>query len=244
VPFLAMDLPEPAIALHKDGLAARPLETGTEEGHRKSRIEVELPDSWPLVTGLEISTAAKIAPRQFSLRLERRVRPGVEHDAMDLASFGIQENQEGPGPACSYSIPLRPDREAWGHLVLTVQDGGLEPIADLKLTLWRRRPALLFVWPEGSGLELLVLDGVQMAQVVYPLEKERPAILALPPRDAILDTEATAVDEAASERTRQIILTVSLAVAALVLLGILARSIRPVKPAGGQGSGPGVEAPK
>ena len=154
----------------------------------------------------------------------------MEGESRDLFSFGVSGDREGPGPAFERALSFPYGGDSWTRLVLTIGDGDRKPLEDLELTLWRKRQAILFAWPEAERVELVVLDGVQLAPAGYPLEEHRRAILASPWRDVALDLEAEAARERISEGTRQVILTAALAAAALVLLAILARSIRSVRP--------------
>ena len=110
---------------------------------------------------------------------------------------------------------------------MTLHDGDQEPLKDLRLSLWRRREAVVFVWPSGGeAVELLVVSGEKYAGGSARLGPYRELLLERVQRDVGLDLEGAETREKASDILRRGWLTVALALMALALLVVLARSMK------------------
>lgn len=224
IPFVRWIPPEPALALEAAGLDAEPVE-GEEP---MSRIVLDLPADWMLVNRLELSSSAPVFERRVEAHLERTPRPGVETSRLFLGTETWQctEDPEARLLPCELALNVQPARGDWERLVVSFHDGDAEPLEDLRLSLWRRREAVVFVWPPEGNVTLLVISGENYAPVSSRLGRYSDRLIERMRGEVRLDLEGAEAREKASDILRRGWLTVALALMAVVLLVVLARSMK------------------
>jgi hypothetical protein len=127
---------------------------------------------------------------------------------------------------CELAMNLQPARGDWERLVVSFHDGDAEPLEDLRLSLWKRREAVVFVWPPEGDVKLLVISGEKYAPVSSRLRRYSDRLIERIRGEVRLDVEGAEAREKASDILRRGWLTVALALMAVVLLVVLARSMR------------------
>jgi hypothetical protein len=124
---------------------------------------------------------------------------------------------------CLLSFQLRASGGV-GELEIEFDDGNNPPLGELRLDLWRSAPQLLFIWPERETVRLLAGDR-ELGAPAYDFQLLRERVLRRSWIEAHLDLQAAAELHTASQKRNRLVLLVVLAVAALFLLVLLARTL-------------------
>jgi hypothetical protein len=206
----------PALAAQETSLHP----TASGQRSRESEVEIRLPQ--PGLPLTELDLAASPAP------LRRTV--GVRYQEPPLTANGRRKNRPAdvretwecrpqPPLPCNERLPL-PGR-APQMLSLRFYDGDNPPVADLGVTVWRRRDVLLFVWPETEEPIRLLAGSENLKAPSYDLSALGETLLSRPWQPAELSLEGGAV------RTEpwwnRWVMPLTLAIAGLCLLLLLRR---------------------
>lgn len=198
---------------------------------RSSRIQVPLPSTLAPFTLLELSTPAQVFDRSFEVEAVIPGRPGIEARRVALAP---PERWICPGAA---ALPCRAAVELGGPLPvgaeprieLTIRDGDDAPLPSVEARVWRREDGLVFVWPGTSSIHL-VAGAEGLGAPRYDLEARRDELLARAGRAVGLgaaESGSPSAPSAAGDRAERFLLLGALVLAGLLLVGLLARLLRP-----------------
>ena len=105
-------------------------------------------------------------------------------------------------------------------------DGDDPPLSGVAVEAFRRRDALVFVWPEGAAEVRLLAGAPELAAPSYQLARLRDGLLVQPWRPAALDAVSAA--PADGGRTGRWLLLGTLALAAVALVALLRRVLKEV----------------
>jgi hypothetical protein len=217
VPYLLWIAPDPAVAASLKGAAPR-----LDAARRASAVSLDVPQDRLPLTSLELSTEAQPFHRTVSLSWLREGRPGVEppsQGSLGGASWFCEGSSLLP---CRLSLPIYSGPS--GHLEVQIEDGDNPPLVSVDAVLWRRRHLLVFAWP-AKGQVTMRGGAEEVGPPRYDLADLRDQVLARPRLVAAL--QPLAGGPAASEqRWGRAALIGALALAALLLLGLLARALR------------------
>lgn len=198
---------------------------------RSSRIQAPLPSTLAPFTLLELSAPAQVFDRSFEVEAVIPGRPGIEAQRVALAP---PQRWICPGAA---ALPCRTAVELGGALPagaeprieLTFRDGDDAPLPGVEARVWRRQEGLVFVWPGTPSVRLVAgAEGLDAAR--YDLEARRDELLARAGRTVGLGAAESGSQGAPSvvgDRAERFLLVGALALAGLVLVGVLARLLRP-----------------
>jgi len=220
VPYVLWSPPEGVEVVSLRRAAPKPsAETG------KSQIDLELPEANLPLVSLELSAPAAPFSREVTLECLRPPAPeeggrGAVWSVVDRAAWNCPGVSDAPA-----RLGLRAGRLSGTKLRVTFMDGDNAPLPFVDAVLWRRGHALVFPWPESGEVELMAgAQGVYAPRYDLAALSEdiiqRPAALADAGRPAIPPQGALA------SPNMKWILLVGLILAGIVLIAILARSIR------------------
>lgn len=218
VPYILWSPPDPAPASTLRGAVPK-----ADRARAVSVLALEVPqDALPL-TSLELTTDAVPFRRTVTLSWVEERRPGFE--PARPTSFGWSDWRcEGAALLpCRLCIPVTPHPAR--RLEVLIGDGDNPPLASVDMVLWRRRHVLVFGWP-GDGALTLRAGSADLSGPRYDLADLRDQLLARPSRAAALQP----LDEALPPGRQRWVrwgLIGALAAAALLLLALLARALRP-----------------
>lgn len=184
IPFQRWSPQDPALAA--EDRDARPQGSGGRRS-TESAVEIHLPEAGLPLSQIELTAPAVPLRRPTALRylepastpareVRRRGRPVIIHDTWEC--------RPQPPLPCRGLLPLP------GHAPSVVEvsfhDGDNPPLAGLGADLWRRRDALLFVWPESDEPVRLVAGPETLEAPSYDLQALGDALLSYPWQSAEL----------------------------------------------------------
>lgn len=218
IPFFRWSPPEPALALAERGLRPDPIQRT-----RESEAEMVLPA--PDLPLTELFLTAPGGPLRRALGVRYREPEGPlrrREEAREEAPVARETwaCDSAPPLPCRTVLPL--PEPAPRIVAVRLHDGDNPPLASLDAELWRRRDALLFVWPETGKTEAVrLLAGADLTAPVYDFAALGDLLLARPWQPAELALEGDA-PKSAPWWSRWVMPAV-LAVAGIFLLILLRR---------------------
>lgn len=248
VPFIRWTSPIPLLVLDQPKLVP-----AADPKTRTSRVAIDLPGSPLPYTELELTTPARPFDRRIEVTRVDDARPGVDpirHSVVRAADWHCAGAAALPCRLVldvdAGSLGVTPSRNSFGgadaavgaggsapRLEITIHDGDDAPLAGIGVRMWRRSDQLVFVWP-GEGAVRLAAGAPQLSAPDYDIQALEAELLARPALVTRLAPRA-ADDEAGGRipgltgtQTRWLMLG-ALALAAVVLLILLWRMVRPAR---------------
>ncbi|HEX7185240.1 MAG TPA: DUF3999 family protein [Thermoanaerobaculia bacterium] len=218
IPFFRWSPPAPALAAEERGLRPDPIQRT-----RESEAEVILPAPGLPLTELFLTAPGRPLRRAVGVRYREPEGPLRRREETRERAPVARETwacDSTPPLPCRAVLSL-PD-PAPKIVSVRLHDGDNPPLASLDAELWRRRDALLFVWPETSEKEpVRLLAGADLTEPVYDFAALGDLLLARPWQPAELALEGDA-PKSAPWWSRWVMPAV-LAVAGIFLLILLRR---------------------
>lgn len=187
-------------------------------------LEIALDPALPW-TALTLRAPAATFAREVHGTYRGPARPSL--DAIHTAAFARTTWAcAGASPLpCRLDVELSRPPQTAELLEITLDDGDDLPLTALEVELWRRREALLFVWPEASaGAVTLLAGAAELGSPSYDFATLADLVALRPARAALLGERRAA---AAALVLPPWLFPASLALAAAVLLWLLWRMLPP-----------------
>ncbi|HVS01249.1 MAG TPA: hypothetical protein VMT16_00630 [Thermoanaerobaculia bacterium] len=214
VPYLLLPaaVPEPARAWQ--GVAPEPA------GEGRSELSLSLPQQELPPGSLHLSRDGPFS-RRARLELPLPGRPGAGAATAWSSGWRSWECAARPPLPCRLVIDTRAVPAAAAGLRLVFDDGDNPPLPPLDAEWWVEGHDLLFPWPPAGAVRLLA-GASGLAPPRYDLAAMESVLAALPAAPAVL---AARQDATVGGWQRPLLLT-ALALAALAMLWLLARTLR------------------
>ena len=201
-----------------------------------SAVSIALPAASLPLAALDLEAPG--TPFSRPVRLESPRPPNPEENPLEehwlLVASSVWRSAGGTGVPARLAIPIG----GAGGRVLRVlfQDGDNAPLSGVSIVLWRRAHTLVFPWP-GDGLVELLAGSSELGAPRYDLASAGHDLIL----DATVHARLRGVGPGSGEQLAESplvrwALLIGLAAAAIVLVAILARSLR------GQSGGPPAES--
>ncbi len=203
--------------------AVSPQATGT---YGLSALSIALPAASLPLAALELEAPG--TPFSRPVRLESPRPPAHDENPLEehwsVVAASVWHNAGGTEAPARLVLPIRGACER--SLRLLFEDGDNAPLSGVSVVLWRRAHTLVFPWP-GDGVVELLAGARELAAPRYDL--------AAAGHDLILDanvharlrgTGSASTDRPAEGPVVRWALLIGLAAAAVVLVAVLARSLR------------------
>ena len=226
VPYVLWSPPEGVEVVSLKHTTPKP---STETG--KSQIEFELEDADLPLVSLELSAPAAPFSRDVTLQC---LRPRSTEEGGRTPLWATVDGATWSCPGASDAparLSLHVGRLSGTKLRVTFTDGDNAPLPFVDAVLWRRGHALVFPWPDGGGVELLA-GAADITAPRYDLAALSEDIIQRPAVPADVSSPDVHAAGGATNPNMKWILLVGLILAGIVLVAILARSIKP-----GEGQG-------
>ncbi|HEV7667474.1 MAG TPA: DUF3999 family protein [Thermoanaerobaculia bacterium] len=171
IPYIRRTSPEPVRAAVAWGMRAEP-----ERSHGWSRVELDLPAVRSPWTQVSIATPGGPLRRPLEVLAVRPRNPEPAGRETMIASTLWECNPMPPLP-CRALLPI--EGPGASRIAVRFEDGDNAPLTDVELAVWRRRDALVFVWP-GSAKVRLLAGAEAMAAPAYDLAALSGELLGRP----------------------------------------------------------------
>ncbi|HXU44428.1 MAG TPA: DUF3999 family protein [Thermoanaerobaculia bacterium] len=171
IPYVRWSSPEPARVVAASGLRAEP-----ERRKGWSRIELDLPKGRLPWTLLEIAAPGGPLRRKVEALAVRPRNPDPAAREIRVASM-LWDCAPTPPLPCRALVPLVGPGAP--RLALRFEDGDDAPLGEIDVSIWRRRDALVFVWPSGGNVRLLA-GAENLGAPQYDLAALESELLARP----------------------------------------------------------------
>jgi hypothetical protein len=171
IPYIRRTSPEPVRAAVAWGMRAEP-----ERAHGWSRVELDLPAARSPWTQISIATPGGPLRRRLEVLAVRPRNPEPAGRETTIASTLWECNPMPPLP-CRTLLPI--EGPGASRIAVRFEDGDNAPLGEVELAVWRRRDALVFVWP-GSAKVRLLAGAEAMAAPAYDLAALSGELLGRP----------------------------------------------------------------
>ncbi len=172
IPYVRWTSPEPVRAAVAWGMRAEP-----ERRRGWSRVELDLPSIRVPWTQISIATPGGPLRRRLEVLAVRPRNPEPSGRETTIAGTLWECNPSPPLP-CRVLLPI--EGPGASRIAVRFDDGDNAPLGEVELAVWRRRDALVFVWPEGSEKVRLLAGAEGMTAPDYDLSALSGEILGRP----------------------------------------------------------------
>lgn len=210
IPYVRWTAPEPVRAAVAWGMRAE-----AERTRGWSRVELDLPAIRAPWTQVSIATPGGPLRRRLEVVAVRPRNPEPSGRETTIASTLWECNPAPPLP-CRALLPI--EGPGASRIAVRFDDGDNAPLGEVELAVWRRRDALVFVWPGNSAKVRLLAGAEGVAAPDYDLAALSGELLGRPWQAGEL---APVVRE--EPRGQRFLLPVVLGLAGLGLLLLLRR---------------------
>lgn len=172
IPYVRWTSPEPVRAAVAWGMRAEP-----ERLRGWSRIELDLPAARAPWTQVSIATPGGPLRRPLEVLAVRPRNPEPSGRETTIASTLWECNPTPPLP-CRALLPI--EGPGASRIAVRFDDGDNAPLGEVELAVWRRRDALVFVWPGNSAKVQLLAGAETIAAPDYDLAALSGELLGRP----------------------------------------------------------------
>lgn len=172
IPFVRWTSPEPVRAAVAWGMRAE-----AERRPGWSRVELDLPAARTPWTQVSIATPGGPLRRRLEVLAVRPRNPEPTGRERTIASTLWECNPTPPLP-CRALLPI--EGPGASRIAVRFDDGDNAPLGEVELAVWRRRDALVFVWPGGSAKVRLLAGAEGLAAPDYDLAALSGELLGRP----------------------------------------------------------------
>lgn len=218
VPYVVRTPPVPAVAQGSGRYSPAPLDA---QGGSLSGVDLDLARGALLIRQIELTAPGGPFHRRLRFGVLEDPTVGAPTEPADRTPWSIWRCEpKGPLP-CRAVIEPGPGLPG-DRLRVEIDDGDNPPLEELRITFWRQRPELIFVWP-GGDVTLRVAESIGPPR--YDLVLVAGELLARPWTEATVDLDAAGGQDPDGRLARAALLA-ALALAVVVLLVFLARLLR------------------
>lgn len=172
IPYVRWSSPEPVRAAVAWGMRAE-----AERRRGWSRVELDLPAARAPWTQVSIATPGGPLRRRLEVLAVRPRNPEPSGRETTIASTVWECNPAPPLP-CRALLPI--EGPGASRIAVSFDDGDNAPLAEVELAVWRRRDALVFVWPGGATPVRLLAGAEGTAAPDYDLAALSGELLGRP----------------------------------------------------------------
>jgi hypothetical protein len=172
IPYVRWSSPEPVRAAVAWGMRAEP-----ERRRGWSRVELDLPAARAPWTQVSIATPGGPLRRNLEVLAVRPRNPEPSGRETTIASTVWECNPTPPLP-CRTLLPI--EGPGAPRIAVRFDDGDNAPLGEVELAVWRRRDALVFVWPGNSAKVQLLAGAEAIAAPDYDLAALSGELLGRP----------------------------------------------------------------
>ena len=172
IPYVRWSAPEPVRAAVAWGMRAE-----AERRRGWSRVELDLPAARAPWTQVSIATPGGPLRRRVEVLAVRPRNPEPSGRETTIAETLWECNPAPPLP-CRALLPI--EGPGASRIAVSFDDGDNAPLSEVELAVWRRRDALVFVWPGGSTKVRLLAGAEGTAAPDYDLAALSGELLGRP----------------------------------------------------------------